>query len=446
MLCLFVGVAYVWHGVSNAGEQLASNTAIYKRMLLTYLQTNAILGEYSTHGTKTFKTLFGWQQVSNSGGISLSPFRCALSWSFFDKLWLTVAAPVILAMTIGFMYMLLRRRVSEHQNLKVRCKVALTMSLYLLYPDMCNTFFNTFALYRHPIDNAQGQWHRHLRADMAVTTDQPEYTDAKIISSVGIAIYVIGIPICMGVLLYSNRKEIRLGESHQYGFLYGGYNVGTESNCYLWECIIVIRKLGISLIAVTLAEDPFMQEFTGSLLILLALIVHHLVQPMRSPVLNNVESQTLMAIYLTQMISILYQKSENANAIVVTIIITFIHVYIMALYIWHIANSQNLRKIRKTASAFGQKVAEMTAMVRANVNGVSLWTRQLEAGGAEAGTVNEVETATGRRQDKTRLSPLKISSPADMVAIQAERRNRGKNKKICKEETEANFRANPLSP
>ena len=65
---------------------------------------------------------------------------------------------------------------------------------------------------------------------------------------------------------------------------------------------------------------------------------------------------------------------------------------------------------------------------------------QIDTGGVELGTMSEVEMvhepAGGRRQgkkDKWSVNPLMISSPADMVAIQTERRARGTNNKNNKE-------------
>ena len=65
---------------------------------------------------------------------------------------------------------------------------------------------------------------------------------------------------------------------------------------------------------------------------------------------------------------------------------------------------------------------------------------QIDTGGVELGTMSEVEMvhepAEGRRQGKTikwAVNPLMISSPADMVAMQTERRARGTNNKTNKD-------------
>jgi len=65
---------------------------------------------------------------------------------------------------------------------------------------------------------------------------------------------------------------------------------------------------------------------------------------------------------------------------------------------------------------------------------------QMDTGGVELGTMSQVEMvhepAEGRRQGETSkwsVNPLMISSPADMVAMQTERRARGTNNKNNKE-------------
>ena len=115
-----------------------------------------------------------------------------------------------------------------------------------------------------------------------------------------------------------------------------------------WEMVVIVRKLGITAIAVTV-QDPFMQEYAGSILMIFALVVHILVRPMRDPALNNMETATLASIVVTQMLSILYQRNDETNNVTLTIVITAINVIVLGLYV---------RKIAQHSASAGRRVVK----------------------------------------------------------------------------------------
>ena len=210
---------------------------------------------------------------------------------------------------------------------------------------------------------------------MNVTTDEHGYSGAAIMSAIGILVYVVGIPLLMFFVLYRTRDDIR-GEhdhntqSHEYGFLYGGYRLEEGELCYLWEIVVICRKLGISAIAVTV-QDPFLQEYAGSILMMFALVVHILVRPMRNSALNNMETATLGSIVMTQMLSILYQKNDKTNNITLTIIITAINVVILGLYARKIAQhsaSTGRRLVNSVRLSGRRRLSQLAMVLRPNVD------------------------------------------------------------------------------
>ena len=73
----------------------------------------------------------------------------------------------------------------------------------------------------------------------------------------GSLVYGAGIPALAIVLLWRNRRRLNTIEvSEKYRFLYDGYTLAHGK--YLWECIVVFRKLSVIVISVTIA-DAFTQ-------------------------------------------------------------------------------------------------------------------------------------------------------------------------------------------
>ena len=175
----------------------------------------------------------------------------------------------------------------------------------------------------------------------------------------------------MFFVLYRDRDEIRgehehNAQSHEYGFLYRGYRLEEGELCYLWEMVVIVRKLGITAIAVTV-QDPFMQEYAGSILMMLALVLHLMVRPMRDPTLNNMETATLASIVVTQMLSILYQRNDETNNVTLTIIITVINVIILGLYVRKIAQhsaSAGRRMVNSVLSRGRYRLLQLAMVLR----------------------------------------------------------------------------------
>ena len=88
-------------------------------------------------------------------------------------------------------------------------------------------------------------------------------TQMNIIYLMGIPsmiLYIIGIPFSIFTLLY-NKKKILYTKKIQssYGFLYSNY----REKCFYWECIVLLRLVGMCFINVVYSESIFFQAILG---------------------------------------------------------------------------------------------------------------------------------------------------------------------------------------
>ena len=111
----------------------------------------------------------------------------------------------------------------------------------------------------------------------------------------------------------------------------------------------MFRKLLITIIAVFM-RDSFLQEYTGSLCMSIAFLLQVVFNPMKSKLLNRLEVAAIGAIFITQMMSILYTEIRQSTPttvnidndmsplnIGVTIVITFIHGAVTFTFLYFLA-------------------------------------------------------------------------------------------------------------
>ena len=76
--------------------------------------------------------------------------------------------------------------------------------IFLVYPTICNAIFTTFKC----IDGGHGK--TYLRADMnrqcSPVGEDAEYTSMLIKATIGAIVYVLGVPVLYGIILFRKRR------------------------------------------------------------------------------------------------------------------------------------------------------------------------------------------------------------------------------------------------
>lgn len=115
----------------------------------------------------------------------------------------------------------------------------------------------------------------------------------------------------MVVLLCSayHSSEIRtFSFFRQFGFLFKGYDVDRQR--YWWESVQIIRKTCIILFG-TFVQEPYQAVILASFVAVISLVAHLELLPYDRWWLNSVESYGLVSLVATQILSLIFLRSEE---------------------------------------------------------------------------------------------------------------------------------------
>ena len=154
-----------------------------------------------------------------------------------------------------------------------------------------------------------------LSADLSLQCDTSKHNSAVKLGYIFGLLYIVGIPLQVVAQLYWYR--LNLGDKSvkvRYMFLFHNYRKGL----YWYECINMLRKIGLVSALVLLQEDLGTQVFTLSVISMTYLTLHAYIKPYSSSTLNELETMSLFVTALTlSMCSFFYSNpSGTGNAIV----------------------------------------------------------------------------------------------------------------------------------
>ena len=185
----------------------------------------------------------------------ISP-SCIFTWTYYRSYALTVSLPIITAAIMAFRHFVL------HHN-QDRCVASFLSFLVIVYNGLCFKGFGTF-LCEAMIDGSQ-----MLLADPSVTCWEGSHTAVVVVSIALVFLYVIGIPTGFLILLRYGRQRDKLRDPNwlgRYGFLYLRY----ESDMYLWEIVLLMRRFALCALQALLYAQPHLQLIGGLVVVAFA--------------------------------------------------------------------------------------------------------------------------------------------------------------------------------
>jgi hypothetical protein len=193
----------------------------------------------------------------------------------------------------------------------------------------------------------------------------------------GIIFYAIGIPAFAMYLLWRNKDVLDSASFRErYAFLYDGYDVTPGKGRYLWEAVVLLRKIGIAVVSVAITE-PFLQIYAAVVLVTVFLClqvsvcalpaallpcplilprVHLLcrvviigflsprgsydnvqvaVRPFSTKEMNSLETGSLVTLWFTLMASILFWRVhdvEGGGANAITAVVLLVNFAMLAVF------------------------------------------------------------------------------------------------------------------
>jgi hypothetical protein len=213
-----------------------------------------------------------------------------------------------------------RRRASASQTLAagvLRARTTIVVFLFLIHFSITKSVMRVFDTLPTPIAGTTV-----LRADVSVVASGREYATAAALAAAALLLYALGIPL-VGLMVLV-RKRARLREPRvmsSYGFLYLGYDLRRlSSGRYLWELVVLLRKVFLAAIASFYEQGTLQQGFLVLILLLIALLLHDHVRPYEAVILNELETLGLASLLFAQ-IGALYYSADSQLFIPVLVLV-----------------------------------------------------------------------------------------------------------------------------
>mgnify|MGYP001192178083 CR=1 FL=1 len=174
-----------------------SSAAAHARVLIAFVQVVATVDvTFDIPWPRSFLDMVKALKVINLDVLALPSARCSLeTWDFFDKLWLWLCAPAALGVATLLLYAAGRLYAGGDEALRPRLARFRAnvwrnslFALFLVYPILSATLLKTF--HCREVDGA-----RWLSSDLRLRCDTAAHERAEVLASIGIALYVAGIPL-----------------------------------------------------------------------------------------------------------------------------------------------------------------------------------------------------------------------------------------------------------
>jgi hypothetical protein len=153
-----------------------------------------------------------------------------------------------------------------------------------------------------------------LAADMTLACDAPESVAWKMLAGIPTFLFFsCGIPLLAFWALHRNREKLNDARVKQvYGFLYAGFN----PKVYFWESVIMMRKVGLSVVSVFLEPAGIdIQAYVALFVLFVAAVLHARYWPYELASVNFLEMSSLVAGFATICMG-LFTLSPNATPFV----------------------------------------------------------------------------------------------------------------------------------
>jgi len=343
-----------------------SDASIVLRITLGYLQAVGSLRVFRAGSTKAYDSVMGWTEVVSASPLSVGALQCILRLPYLFQYVATILLPVLASAAVvvifhgattgrslrcrprcGMDVTAFRSAVASWWASK-RHLSTLLFVLFLAYMPIVSASLRALDC----IDPVAGI--RYLRSDLRVECGVGEHAAARALAVTVLVALGIGFPVGLAWLLGTARNDqlADAGFHATWGFLFDGYRAPTRSlvgassplplagsgdktggihkvpvhapgsrrrstlvperltqtwvvsgdSRVWWEAVVLCRKAGVVLLAVTLT-NPYLQCVGATLWFLAATALQLRYTPYTKPLFNRLETASLVTTLLTAIIS-----------------------------------------------------------------------------------------------------------------------------------------------
>ena len=338
LVCVLIsGLTYI---AAFQSIKKASPRKIVVRITLTYAQMLSSLGLFQAQATRTFREIFGVTETIGGSFIAAPPLQCVLRLPYYLQFSLNMSLPFALipvCITLAGAVMLIRHTFCRHNRTfigktfsntsgksrtirspafdgccnewkrYIKHKTYLGPMVFVLFLsyNVLSTTAATMFKCRPEVINGE----KYLAVDLSIVCYNGSHVAGMFAAGTMALLFNLGMPILLWIFL--RRHEHRLHEPElfeRFGFLYQGYSVNRRR--YTWESVILLRKFTIVMVASTI-EDPWYQAIAGISIVVIALVLQALFKPFANDLFNRLETAVLLVLCTTQVISLVYLRSET---------------------------------------------------------------------------------------------------------------------------------------
>jgi len=175
----------------------------------------------------------------------------------------------------------------------------------VVYPSLVITFLTPFRCVELP----SGQ--NVMEADPRVSCWSREHvSNFVILSFVGLAVYVVGIPAFQyWVLTHGDKNDLKADPEFlaRWSWMYCDF----KHVAYRWECLLTFRRFAFSFILVLAASEGYVQATAASVVIVFCLTIQVLYQPFLSRRINVLDQASMFAVFLYIFLGVIFSAYED---------------------------------------------------------------------------------------------------------------------------------------
>ena len=275
---------------SQSNEKESITLSVVK-IIINWLQMASIAAQVRVSSNESMERFFQIQDVSNVSPFQFSSFNCMVQANYFDQFYSALAVPpmcVALGFCLTGVHFLARRAKSvRFRDMFVMVSQMLWFFTYSMVSQIILGIFEC-----RDLDRGISV----LSADLAVQCETSKHNSAVSLGYIFGALYIAGLPIQVVAQLYWYRNNLQdQSIKVRYMFLFHNYREGL----YWYECVNMLRKIGLVTALVLLQEDLGTQVFALSILSMTYLTLHAYIKPYSSRTLNELETGALFVTALT---------------------------------------------------------------------------------------------------------------------------------------------------
>ncbi|QDZ21123.1 hypothetical protein A3770_05p36410 [Chloropicon primus] len=291
------------HANSKDEESIALSVV---KIVINWLQMASIASQVRVSSNDSMERFFQVQDVSNVSPFQFSSFNCMVQADYYSQFYSSLTIPpacVILGLCLTGIHFL--KRTTKNIRFGDVFVMVSQMLWFFTYSMVSQILLGIFEC--RDLDRGVSV----LSADLSVQCETSKHDSAVKLGYIFGLLYIVGIPLQVFAQLYWYRGNLAdQSVKVRYMFLFHNY----REELYWYECINMLRKIGLVMALVLLQEDLGTQVFTLSVISMTYLTLHAYIKPYTSQTLNELETGALFVTALTlSMCSFFYSNPTGTG-------------------------------------------------------------------------------------------------------------------------------------